>query len=488
MIRTYGQMPLAMPEGFFRAFSLPIAMLIDTPVGAGDRLMESGNNGVRTIPVPQRAQWLTGSRHDGAVPVGATWEWTFNEDTHIVSARGFLLDDDNGHLMARYLKTQVLTGNSVDLDLKAYHLDWASDDPEDPGFWDLIATFTEWNVGESTFVGGPAFHEAHGKLDDPELMASLLAEDPMEPLVANLDPSQLSITSALIDAAMAEREELHASLAGKPKRSAFFVPEADKPQKIRVTEDGKVFGHVALWDSCHEGLAECVIPPRPTDGYASFNKPGVLTDKGEVQTGPIFLYGGHHSVRENPNLEQAYGGVENAWCDGRVIEGVHGPWFSGIVRPGVPDDLVYAARASRISGHWVGGKLKAIVSVNAEGYDVPGDIDELAASLLSGGSVRVNDNDEVELFASFPRCTGDDAVAEVSVTLDADLIRKTINEMIASGELSYTDGTLLTEIPEDATEGQILDIVAGNMGVDAEVDTSAGDLLLALLLEEEDEL
>ena len=45
--------------------------------------------------------------------------------------------------------------------------------------------------------------------------------------------------------------------------------------------------------------------------------------------------------------------VENAWCDVRVSEGVHGPWVSGRLRPGLSDETIYAVRASHISGHWV---------------------------------------------------------------------------------------------------------------------------------------
>ena len=137
--------------------------------------------------------------------------------------------------------------------------------------------------------------------------------------------------------------------------------------------------------------------PRPIDNYASFNKPGVLTDRGIVETGPIFAYGGHRPALGRSDLDDAYGGIENAWADVRVSIGRFGPWLSGIVRPGVPDEVVYAARASRISGHWVKGLLKAIVSVNAEGYDVPG-------SGFANYEFTTDDAGVCELVASFPAC------------------------------------------------------------------------------------
>jgi hypothetical protein len=61
---------------------------------------------------------------------------------------------------------------------------------------------------------------------------------------------------------------------------------------------------------------------------------------------------------------------------------------------------VYAARASRLSGHWIGDRLKAIVSVNAEGFDVAGDPEaEFIASAGNGFAFRTSDNDELELVA-----------------------------------------------------------------------------------------
>jgi hypothetical protein len=139
--------------------------------------------------------------------------------------------------------------------------------------------------------------------------------------------------------------------------------------------------------------------PLPRDGYASFNKPGVLTDKGIVPTGPIMAYGGHRKANGRVELVDAYGGIENAWADVRIIEGKLGPWVSGIVRPGTSPETVYAARASRISGHWLGNKLKAIVSVNAEAYDVPGPDEDLVLSAGDHFAFRTV-GEELELVAS----------------------------------------------------------------------------------------
>ena len=60
---------------------------------------------------------------------------------------------------------------------------------------------------------------------------------------------------------------------------------------------------------------------------------------------------------------------------------------------------MYAARASRLSGHWIGDRLKAIVSVNAEGFDVAGDPEaEFIASAGDGFAFRTT-GEELELVA-----------------------------------------------------------------------------------------
>jgi hypothetical protein len=128
------------------------------------------------------------------------------------------------------------------------------------------------------------------------------------------------------------------------------------------------------------------------------------------------LSGGHRRAK-NGDYVSAYGGIENAWADVRVIAGVHGPWISGIVRPGVEDTKVYAARASRISGHWIGDRLKAIVSVNAEGFDVPGS----GLSNTVEFEFATNEDGEIaELVASFPSCFIDDEAFDQIVQHDVE--------------------------------------------------------------------
>lgn len=393
MITTLGKMPSKMPKGFFKAVEFPVLAMLDKQTGDHRMLLGSGA-GSRNLPLSIKYASKTSAMggHDGAEVSGALFEVTIDPDNGKMSGRGFLLNDEHGRRHARLIATQAMSGNSVDLaEVKARFVE----DFETGEWW---IEFTDFKLAATTGVATPAFAEAHAvveDLTDDELVASVLVA-PMEPLVAQ-EPDEVFI----VVLGEPEDTELTAALGHVVPFDAFYVPEASVPTKVVVDADGNVYGHLALWDSCHDGYADrCMRVPRPTDGYASFNQSGPLTERGHVQTGPIFALGGHRSAKSAPTIDQAYGGIENCWADVRVIEGKLGPWISGRVRPGVDDDLIYAVRASRISGHWVNGKLKAIVSVNAAGFEVPG-LPESAVDFSSPFSFAMNDDGVAELVASY---------------------------------------------------------------------------------------
>ena len=385
MITTYGKMPEKMPDGFLTSVKFPVLAMLDKRTGDG-RLLESAGATTRDLPLPILGQFRLGpGGHEGAEVTGALFEVTVDPKSGVMSGRGYLLDDEYGRRHARLIKTKAMRGNSVDLADVEASLEYDDD------FDGTVVRFSKYRLAATTGVAKPAFAEAYAELEDDELTASLTDEE----LVC--EPEEWHVNIVLPE----DEDEIVASAGVVQQFDAFYVPEAAAPQKIIVDADGRVYGHLGLWESCHDGIAgRCVRIPRQNDSYASFNKPGVLTDRGIVETGPIFAYGGHRPANGADDLEQAYGGIENAWADVRITEGRFGPWISGIVRPGIPDEVVYAARASRISGHWVGGKLKAIVSVNAEGFDVPG-----SGFAAADFQFTTSDNGVFELVASFPACS-----------------------------------------------------------------------------------
>lgn len=440
MQTTYGAMPAKKPKGYFKAVRFPILAELDTDTG-DHRLLDSEGAGVRPLALTIRYQTKASYGHEGAEVSGALFEVTVDPEGKVMSGRGFLLDDDHGRYHARLIATQAMRTNSVDL------ADVTARFEEDLDTGDYRIRFTKYNLAATTGVATPAFAKAHAELeddmdddemtaamiaDDDEIMASLL-EDPMEELVASFDAFEVNVLLPTPE------PEIVASAAAVQPYDAFYRPESETPHKIIVDADGNVYGHLGLWESCHDGiLGRCTRIPRPTDSYASFNKPGVLTDRGIVETGPIFAYGGHRKANGADDLEQAYGSIENAWCDVRITEGRFGPWVAGRVRPGVDDDTVYAVRASRISGHWLAGRLKAIVSVNAEGFDVPGSGMADAAFAFS-----TDDDGVLELVASFPPCDTEHAPApKVLDSADvAALADAVIDKLRTEAGAAASDGT-----------------------------------------------
>lgn len=329
-----------------------------TPDG---RMILAEGFGMRELPLSIMAQFETGGGHSGATLVGRL------DAIRVVGSNvegwGWFLDTPEGQKAYVGVASGALRGNSVDLadvKLKVRYVFGEDDDPGDMEAWfepmDVEVNFTKANIAATTLVNTPAFAEA-----------SAVALDEDEDLIASLFVTELNVPTPA-------EVELTAGAMVKVPHEAFFIEETETLCPQTVTDDGFVFGHLADRESCHTGWTDrCVRVPHSASNYALFNVSPVPTTEGRVRTGPIFLLGGHEATAEAIN--KAVADVDNAWADVRVTEGRLGPWMSGYVRPGTSPEKVYAAQASRVSGHWKreGGDLElyAIASVNAAGFSVP---------------------------------------------------------------------------------------------------------------------
>jgi hypothetical protein len=431
MREQFGTRVMDKPNGMLRAVHFPSLATMDHKTGDG-RILESAGRGVRELPRPIFGQYTSAPGHDGAIPVGRLDTVIFHDDGNI-EGWGWLSDDDNGRMAARYIDTKVVFHNSVDLAEVKVKLEIEEEDD----MLSLLLRFAEWSVARTTIVGTPAFPDAYAEMD--EVTASFYEDQ--TPLEWVTPTFEVHVPDAVAELTASATLECVAW-------SDFHIPEADGPQKIIVNDAGVVFGHLGLWD-VPDDTNPLIKVPRPPDNYASFNQPGVLTDLGQVETGPIFLLGGHPKGKIGMgDPTEAYGGIENAWADVRVIPGRFGPWLSGRVRPGVDDEVLYAARASRISGHWVGNKLRAIVSVNVPRFNIPGS----GLSADSTYEASFSDVGELlELVASFPDHL---AIPVVEETEDEELSE--IDEYMAeSAEVVdfAVDTTPTTEMAAEAEQG-----------------------------------
>lgn len=385
MRKRFGQFNKVAGEGQLRPIFFPSLTTLDEWTG-DRRLIESEGFSSRELPRPVFAQFAQSFGHQGSVPIGSLQEVNVEESSN-VSGRGWLVDLPHVRdLFVPLIASESLFHNSVDL--AEVEIRWGSDDWFDDAFWDMIMTKSK--IAATTIVGVPAFPNAHSSLADfdDELVASFLAET--EPFEINFAETKLYIPG--LDDAVELTADGSRLL---PSFDTFVMPEPDEPTPHTVTADRKVYGHVADWTVPHGGNGRYC--PRP-GSYNKFHAGSTLTDRGLVRTGVIFFLGGHPDKPLGSNeAHKAYGGVENAWARVTVTNGRFGPWYCGDVLPGMSDDAVELARATPISGHWVDDEMKAIVSCNVRGFDVP----IPGSSLVAGrdGAI-VKDGKVLELVAS----------------------------------------------------------------------------------------
>jgi hypothetical protein len=234
-----------------------------------------------------------------------------------------------------------------------------------------------------------------------------------------LDPSQLTYTGPVtfdrIRVAIADDVTdyplgggdavLVASAADLPHVSVFADPKLSGPTPWTVTDDGRVFGHLALWNTCHTGITDvCRTPPRSATNYAYFRVHGARARQGDgtVTTVPVGYatvsrapgIGGHAGVTNSraaamsvAEVAAHYDNTCTAAAELAAGEDEFGIWVAGRLMPGLDDDTAYKVRGAALSGDWrrIRGsmELMAALAVNTPGFPVPW------RSLVASGAPQV---------------------------------------------------------------------------------------------------
>lgn len=160
----------------------------------------------------------------------------------------------------------------------------------------------------------------------------------------------------------------------------FTMPEPDELTALTVTDDGRVYGHLAQAESCHIGFADvCVSPPTSATGYAYFHQGEISTTDGPLPVGKLTLGTGHAGMRQAARAAaEHYDNTGTAVAVVRCTDGLWGPWLSGRILPGIDDDRIDELRRSGVSGDWRSIQrgsnnleLVAVLAVNVPGFPVP---------------------------------------------------------------------------------------------------------------------
>lgn len=198
------------------------------------------------------------------------------------------------------------------------------------------------------------------------LRAEMDRTEPVEPL--EIPAEDLATSSAIV-----------AAIAEITRPAEWFTPkQLEEPQRwTTVTADGEVWGHTALFGECHIGYpGRCLTPEMITKGgfdYANGIGHVVTADGAQVGTSPIAIKGGHaHKDWDWKRAQAHYDDPSTVVAD--VVYGTdeHGITFHGGIRPGATPEMIYALRASGVSGDWreIEGMTRFLASccVNSGGY------------------------------------------------------------------------------------------------------------------------
>lgn len=348
--------------------------------------------------------------------------------TALIRGKGIFDVGEYGQEIARLVDDKTLRGVSVDLAISKYVTgprskffdedgNWApQEDADAPSLIDLydddtIAVVLEAEIGMVTACPFPAFAEAKiatgeslvaGAHPDAFWTAKMDAawsvsrcEPCSEALVASVPggtPEGSGSDTADEGPSGNEGvgptgEVLTASAAGlapeKPPSEWFADPQLEGATPITVDDDGRIYGHAALWGVCHIGFpGSCRTAPHSESDYTYFHLGEVLCEDGErLACGQITLDTGHADLK----LDRA-GATAHYDHTGTVIahvccgEDEYGIWVAGALQPDAPAEKVRLMRGSKLSGDWRGKELVALLCVNVPGFPVPRAQAALAAS------------------------------------------------------------------------------------------------------------
>jgi hypothetical protein len=200
----------------------------------------------------------------------------------------------------------------------------------------------------------------------------------------------------------------------EPPAAWFSDPGLDRKTKLTVTEEGRVYGHLAAWNECHRDVTmrECVMAPHSEQDYAPFHLGAVYTAEGDlIDVGKIVQDTRHASI----NLGYAaaalhYDNTGDEIAVVRAGEDQFGIWVAGSVVPEATKKRVAKLRRSPLSGDWRREKgsleLTAALAVNAPAFPVYAMENEERLALVAAGSVWDDDPDEVFTAPVEPPPTG----------------------------------------------------------------------------------
>ena len=373
------------------------------------RMIEAGALRWDDLPIPLRVAFKDVGGHDGAEVCGRIETVERRDGGDIYATGTFDLGSAVGTEAFRQVSEQMSNGVSIDTDDVTFRITAKADMPEagvadsgneddsaadpDPEGRVKVASMSssdELMVIESarlraaTLVAVPAFATAR-------VYAAGQAPSTSEPAERdeNGDSETEMARSAYVDPL--SRDSLTAAaIPTAPPEAWFKDPQLTGPTALVVEDDGRVYGHIAAWGTCHIGqVGKCVEPPTSPSNYAYFRTGELRTAEGtSVAVGHLTMGTGHAGPRDSANAAaEHYDNTGTVFADVAAGEDAYGIWVAGSLRPGITAEQVRVARSAPISGDWrtIRGSLELVgaLAVNVPGFPVP-----RPQGLLASGEVR----------------------------------------------------------------------------------------------------
>jgi hypothetical protein len=376
----------------------------------------------RELPLPLMLQTANASGHDGAVIAGSIHE--IERQGQNIVGRGFFDSGTAGVEAHRLLEEGTMRGVSADIDSVKIEFmtdDGASVSAEDMMFGgvDALEVLVAGRLMGATLTPFPAFQEAFVTVligEEVEVDVTLVASGADTLGDVWRVPSPLGVWPSGKGDAEQGLASLVASAAASvevptnPPMDWFLPGKMTSIEPFTVHPDGRCYGLVAAWGSCHIGFADrCVPVPKSGCAYKHFRNKNVLTAEGTlVATGPIYMDTVHPNLRLVASDSQAfYADTGCGVADVALYENEFGIVAAGALRPGLSAEQVRKFRGSDVSPDWrqLGGRLEVVglLSVNVSGFIVEG-------LVASGAEV------------SAPRGVWDSVAGEVTALVAAGMI------------------------------------------------------------------
>jgi hypothetical protein len=195
-----------------------------------------------------------------------------------------------------------------------------------------------------------------------------------------------------------------------PPAAWFRQPDLSGPTPLQVTDEGRIYGHLADWRTPHTGYGgRQIYAPHNHSGYRYFLTGEVeLEDGTATPCGTLTMGCGHaeqasHWASARAHYDGGPGATQAA--DVMVGDDAYGIWVAGALRPNLTPEQIREFRALAPSGDWrkISGHLELVASVQVPvpGFPVPRAIAASGAMEFDGNCRQhysvIEGSDELEM-------------------------------------------------------------------------------------------